>query len=134
MTAKCLVFSHYDLLGVSQTASLDEILDAENALRRVYEARARRAGGDATAFDVLRRLDDAHSVLFDARQRAAYDRDPTVLSRSYVDVAYPLPIGRYAKLEQLKLWLDEELTASRARDKLDDWARPDPLLDQDGVG
>jgi curved DNA-binding protein CbpA len=131
MTAKRLVFSHYDLLGVSQTASLDEILDAEHALRRVYEARARRAGGDAAAVDVLRRLDDAHAVLFDGRQRAAYDRDPTVLSRSYVDVAYPLPIGRYAKLEQLTSWLEE--AASRGRDRLEDWARPDPLLDEDGA-
>src|SRR5437667_317559 len=46
MAQKNLIESFYDVLGVSQTASTDEITDAEVALRKVYEARSKQGLGD----------------------------------------------------------------------------------------
>ena len=119
------VFGHYDVLGVSPAASVDEILDAENALRRHFQSRAQR--GDTEATETLRRLDEARRVLLDEAQRATYDRDPAALARSYVDVAHPLPIGRYAKLAQLDEWLGEQAP----RLHFEDWAAYDALLDEE---
>lgn len=105
MSADAIVHSYYDLLAVSPSASEEEIRDAENALRKVFEARAVRNDPVATA--MLRRLLEAHEVLLDPQRRTEYDRDPLVLARSFVDVAHPLPLGRYKKLEQVAAWLDE---------------------------
>ena len=127
------IVSHYDLLGVSQAATADEIVDAEVALRKLYEARSKQ--GDATATDVLRRLNEAYAVLSDEHKRADYDRDPHVLAASYVDVAYSLPIGRYAKLEAVAGWLAETVGADAVRPvAIDDVLRPDPLLDGAAAG
>lgn len=131
-TSSTTFVSHYDLLGVSQTASNDEIVDAETALRKVYEARSKQ--GDASATDMIRRLNEAYQALSDEHLRADYDRDPRVLARSYIDVAYSLPISRFAKLDAVATWMSE----AGARDTsthavtLADVMRPDPLLDGDG--
>jgi len=60
--------THYDVLGVSRLASVEEV-------RAAYRARARAhhpdAGGDPAA---MRRLNAAWRVLGDPARRAAYDR------------------------------------------------------------
>ena len=126
---KNLIHSHYDLLGISSTASREEIADARAALRRLHEIRARH--NDPAANQMLVRLNEAERVLLDEGLRAAYDRDPAVIARSFVDVAYSLPIGRFARLREVGAWLAE--TGRTALElppvELAEWATPDPLLD-----
>lgn len=123
-----LVDSHYDLLGVSQTATRDEIIGAEKALVKLYEQRAR--ADDPYANQLLARVNDASEVLRDDGRRAAYDRDLDAIARSYVDVAYPLPLGQFAKLAALTGWLAAGERPAAA-DPLERWASVHPLLDGD---
>jgi molecular chaperone DnaJ len=61
--------THYEILGVAQSASPDEI-------RRAYRDRARRAHPDRPggASDAMARLNEAYRVLNDPGRRALYDR------------------------------------------------------------
>jgi curved DNA-binding protein CbpA len=100
---RALLENHYDVLGVSQTASVDEITVAENAIRKVYEELAHK--GDATANDVLRRLNEARAALAVDYKRAEYDRAPASLRDAFADVAYSPQIGRFEKLGEVGEWL-----------------------------
>ncbi len=127
---KPLSENYYDLLGVSRTASTDEITDAEIALRRVYEARSKR--GDAQATDILRRLNEAHSQLTVDHRRAEYDRDAAAMARGFADVAYSPQVGRFQKLREVGAWLagDDPVRACTLLDvptPPDTW-RIEPLL------
>lgn len=130
--AKDLIENFYDVLGVSTTASTDEITDAEVALRKVYEARSKQ--GDADATDVLRRLNEAHATLALDHKRAEYDRKPEVLATGFVDVAYSPQIARFDKLREVADWLGEgrdplrEGTLVDARELPLDVLVPNPLL------
>lgn len=101
---KELIENFYDVLGVSQTASTDEITDAEVALRKVYEARSKQ--GDADATDILRRLNEAHATLAVPHRRSEYDRRPEVIANGFADVAYSPQIARFEKLRSVAEWLD----------------------------
>jgi curved DNA-binding protein CbpA len=122
-----LVHNHYDLLGVSQTATRDEIVAAKHALLRIYQVRSLQ--NDKQATEILARLNDAHEVLENPVRRAAYDRDFEAIARSYVDVAYPLPLGQFAKLDALAAWLSPPTRTHH--DRLEDWAVFHPALDGD---
>ena len=104
--ARTLLDNHYDVLGVSQTASVDEITVAENAIRKVYEELAHK--GDAAANDVLRRLNEARATLAEDYKRAAYDRDPKSIRFGLADVAYSPQIGRFEKLREVGEWMAED--------------------------
>jgi curved DNA-binding protein CbpA len=120
--------SHYDLLGVSQAATSDEIADANAELLRLYEARSKQ--NDSAATDVLRLLNEAYTALSDEHKRAVYDREPRVLAESYVDVAYSLPIGRYAKLQAMAAWMADSGMGEQMQDiAINDVLRERPLLD-----
>ena len=128
---KQLIESYYDVLGVSQTASTDEITDAEVALRKVYEARSKQGDGDAT--DILRRLNEAHATLAVEHRRAEYDRKPEVVANGFIDVAYSPQIGRFEKLRAVAEWLDEGSDPIRGATLFDadlpqDLLRKNPLL------
>jgi hypothetical protein len=91
----------YDQLGVSPAATRDEIAAAAAALGR-----------------------DAGILLDDAR-RAAYDRDLAAIAQGYVDVADPLPLEAFARLDLVSAWLP----APEPRAELDGWATHHPALD-----
>jgi DnaJ domain len=60
--------THYDTLGISPTATADDV-------RRAYTALARRHHPDAGGSDdAMYRLNEAWAILGDARRRARYDR------------------------------------------------------------
>ena len=130
--ARALLENHYDVLGVSQTASVDEITVAENAIRKVYEELAHK--GDATANDVLRRLNEARATLAVDYKRAEYDRSPKSMKEGFADVAYSPQIGRVEKLGEVCEWWGAERDALRAATLLDaplpaDLMTRDALLD-----
>lgn len=62
--------NYYDLLGVAQTASDDQLRQAYRTLAKEYHPD--RNGGDDTRFVAI---GNAYDVLRDPRQRAAYDLD-----------------------------------------------------------
>jgi curved DNA-binding protein CbpA len=61
----------YSLLKVPRDADDDEIAEAYNRLFDKYEPNAR--AGDRSAIDMLEKLNEAHDVLTDPRQRARLD-------------------------------------------------------------
>ncbi len=131
--SRALLDNHYDVLGVSQTASVDEITVAENAIRKVYEELAHK--GDATANDVLRRLNEARATLAVDYKRAEYDRAPKSMKEGFADVAYSPQIGRFDKLREVGEWMGAEKDALRAATLLDaplpaDLMTRDALLDE----
>jgi curved DNA-binding protein CbpA len=119
--AGAIARTHHDVLGVSPTATGDEIAAAEQALRGVL-------AGDQAA---LARLADARAVLDDPARRAAYDRELDTIARGYVDVADPLPLDRFARLAAVARGLGH---APAAPPRLDDWGRHDDELDGGGAG
>src|SRR5262249_35853422 len=102
-TKRSLTENFYDVLGVSQTASEDEIADAERALLKLFEHRAHL--GDANATDMMRRLNEAHATLGEEHKRAAYDRTPDAQWHAFVDVAYSPRIDRFEKLRAVAEWV-----------------------------
>ena len=94
--------NYYDILGVARTASVDEITDAEIALRKLYEARSKQ--GDRNATDILRRLNEANSELTVDYRRAEYDRRPETIANGFADAAYSPQIGRFQKLVEVGSW------------------------------
>ncbi|HLT38670.1 MAG TPA: DnaJ domain-containing protein [Enhygromyxa sp.] len=60
--------NHYELLGVTPTATADEIRRAYR--RRIAEVHPDKPGGDET---LARALDEARTVLLDPLARARYD-------------------------------------------------------------
>lgn len=69
----------YELLGISQQATLTEIEDAYDAAFDENEARAQ--GGDSKAIELLNRLNEARETLVDPERRAALDRNLARLQR-----------------------------------------------------
>ena len=63
---------YYDILGVSRTASADEIKRAYRRLAKQYHPD--RNPGDATAEAKFKEVQAAHEVLSDPEKRAQYDR------------------------------------------------------------
>jgi curved DNA-binding protein CbpA len=128
---RALLDNHYDVLGVSQTANVDEITVAENAIRKVYEELAHK--GDATANDVLRRLNEARATLAVDYKRTEYDRAAKTLKEGFADVAYSPQIGRFEKLREVGEWMGGR-DSLRAATVLDgalpaDLMNKEPLLD-----
>jgi curved DNA-binding protein CbpA len=81
------VGTHYDILGLSRSATQAEIEDQYRSLAKVVHP---DAGGDAIMFEVLH---ESYEVLADPKARAAYDRmlpapAPPVLRHIVAD---PLP-------------------------------------------
>ena len=91
--------NYYDMLGVSHTAGEREIKDAETALRKHHEARAKQ--GDRQANDMLVALNEAYEMLTVDHKRNEYDRHPDVIARGFVDVAYSPEIGRVERLREI---------------------------------
>ena len=63
---------YYEVLGVSRTASADELKKAYRKLARQYHPDVNR--GDASAEERFKEVNEAYEVLSDADRRAAYDR------------------------------------------------------------
>lgn len=68
--------THYQVLGVSRTASQDEISHAFRQQLRAHhpDTRARDTAADSDPSATLERLIAAYTVLRDPERRAAYDR------------------------------------------------------------
>lgn len=66
--------TYYDILGVSQEATLQEITSAKNALAKVYHPDANvHQDIDTTAF--MQEILEAYQVLSNPEKRQAYDRE-----------------------------------------------------------
>jgi len=63
---------YYEVLGVSRTASADELKKAYRKLARQYHPDVNR--GDASSEERFKEVNEAYEVLSDADRRAAYDR------------------------------------------------------------
>src|SRR3989304_1765433 len=63
----------YDILGVPQNASLDDIRHAYRALARLYHPDAQQEGATGTTL-LFRQVQQAYEVLSDQQRRAAYNR------------------------------------------------------------
>jgi curved DNA-binding protein len=63
---------YYDILGVSRTASADEIKKAHRRLVRQYHPDANK--GDPRAEERFKEIQEAYDVLSDTQKRAAYDQ------------------------------------------------------------
>ncbi len=131
MDHRALLQNYYDALGVSQTASADEITDAEIALRRLYETRSKQ--GDAAATDILWRLNEAQATLAVEHRRAEYDRRPSTIANAFADLAHSPQIARFDKLRAVSAWFDDG-DPVRAATLIDaplphDLLKPNPLLD-----
>src|SRR6478735_9912690 len=63
---------YYEVLGVSRTASADELKKAYRKLARQYHPDVNR--GDSSAEEHFKEVNEAYEVLSDADRRAAYDR------------------------------------------------------------
>ena len=64
--------SYYDVLGVSKTASDDEIKSAYRKLAKKYHPDLNP--GDKAVADLFKEVNEAYEVLGDPQKRAAYDR------------------------------------------------------------
>lgn len=67
--------SYYEILGVSQTASDDEIKSAYRKLAKQYHPDLHP--GDKVAAEKFKEIGEAYEVLGDPQKRAAYDRPST---------------------------------------------------------
>lgn len=63
---------YYEVLGVSRSASADELKKAYRKLARQYHPDVNR--GDASSEERFKEVNEAYEVLSDADRRAAYDR------------------------------------------------------------
>ena len=122
----------YDVLGIAQHASEQEIREAEMVIRKLHDQRAHL--GDAAATDALRRLNEATSVLLDAQRRAEHDRSPAALWDSFVDVAYSPPLAKGERLGALREWLSGEADPMQAATLLDGPAPQDLFTRQELLG
>ncbi len=120
-----LTAGHYDVLGVAESATEQEIGEAEKAVRKAHDHRAHL--GDAAATAVLSHLNEARAVLLDPARRAAYAQSPQALWESFADPAHALPVTRGERLSQIRAWLSGEHDPVRAATLLDVPA-PDRLL------
>jgi curved DNA-binding protein CbpA len=114
--------NYYDILGVSQTASEEEIRVAENAMRKLYDHKAHL--GDTEATDLLARLNEANATLTTPHQRAEYDRSPKPTWEGYADLAQAPPIVRGERLRAIRDWMSQGTDLLREATLLD---RPSPL-------
>jgi molecular chaperone DnaJ len=64
--------NHYELLGVSQDASVDDIRKAYRKLAKLYHPD--KTGGDTKAEDKLKEINSAYDVLKNAEKRNEYDQ------------------------------------------------------------
>ncbi len=97
--------SHYELLGVVETASTAEIRTAFRVLAKTAHP---DAGGDPAAF---RRLKEAHDCLVDARARTAYDASlgvgrPVITRHRYVEEGWRGMEGDFTGSVGWPAWLE----------------------------
>ena len=114
--------NYYDILGVSQTASEEEIRAAENAMRKLYDHKAHL--GDAAATDLLARLNEANATLTTPHKRAEYDRRPKHTWEGYADLAQAPPIVPSERLRAIREWMSQGKDLLREATLLD---QPKPL-------
>lgn len=106
--------TYYELLGVSPSATGEEIHTAYRRLARRYHPDV-NAGGDAG--DRFQQLSDAYEVLHDPQQRARYDRSTppvAVTGRGPVSPQPPFFSARRSRFE-VPRFLDEEPAAPHPR-------------------
>lgn len=65
--------NYYDVLGISRSASDNEIRNAYRELAKRYHPDINRTNPDAE--DLIRSINQAYSVLRDREKRATYDND-----------------------------------------------------------
>lgn len=73
--------SYYDVLGVSKTASDEEIKAAYRKLAKKYHPDLNP--GDENVANLFKEVNEAYEVLSDAQKRAAYDRPTSSSSSSF---------------------------------------------------
>ena len=67
-----LMKEYYSILGISETASQDEIKRAYK--KKAMEVHPDRHGGDKSKEAEFKKLNEAYSVLSDEQKKAHYDR------------------------------------------------------------
>ena len=72
---------YYEVLGVSKTASKDEIKKAYRKLSKKYHPDINK---EADAEDKFKEISDAYEVLSDEQKRAAYDQYGHEIGRAHV--------------------------------------------------
>jgi curved DNA-binding protein CbpA len=77
--------THYDVLGLSPTASADEIRRAWKTLIQVWHPDRFNGRIKSEAEETTKALNEAYTVLSDPASRSAYDREALARSRAHAD-------------------------------------------------
>jgi len=98
--------NHYDALGVSSTATAQEIKAAYRELAKSLHPDRNKFGSQ-----LFKRINEAHEVLSDPVARRAYDRDPNAPSKQTTDPPSPQPPNEAAGSKNDTTWKEAFLNS-----------------------
>jgi predicted Zn finger-like uncharacterized protein len=122
--------SHYDVLGLSRSATAEEIKRAAFDMHALCDRRARMK--DETATQKLQKVNEAQEILSKPEKRARYDRDPEAI---FLTIQDPFPYERLAWNDGLELIKALAMTPAdrdplrELEGSIDQGARPNAILD-----